>query len=90
MQRYFTTRVFQSFQNQYPPNIESMTDAATAEPITPATFGPIACISRKFAGLSASLGVPQDYLCVGSLVVGTPAEQPEAHPVKSETMTVVA
>ncbi|MFR5599114.1 MAG: nitroreductase family protein [Holdemania filiformis] len=40
--------------------------------------------------LSASLGVPQDYLCVGSLVVGTPAEQPEAHPVKSETMTVVA
>ena len=42
----------------------------------------------KFAGLSASLGVPQDYLCVGSLVVGTPAEQPEAHPVKSETMTV--
>lgn len=44
----------------------------------------------KFAGLSASLGVPQDYLCVGSLVVGTPAEQPEAHPVKSETMTVVA
>ena len=43
-----------------------------------------------FAGLAPSLGVPQGYLCVGSLVVGTPAEQPEAHPVNPETMTVVA
>ncbi|ESB71904.1 hypothetical protein SEEP3036_13464, partial [Salmonella enterica subsp. enterica serovar Pullorum str. 13036] len=28
----------------------SITPAAIAEPITPATFGPIACISRKFCG----------------------------------------
>src|SRR5690606_19330642 len=28
--------------------------AATAEPITPATFGPMACISRKFCGLDSS------------------------------------
>ena len=28
------------------------TPAATAEPITPATFGPMACMSRKFAGFS--------------------------------------
>ena len=27
--------------------------AATAEPITPATFGPIACMSRKFCGLAS-------------------------------------
>lgn len=30
------------------PTIASKTPAATAEPITPATFGPIACMSRKF------------------------------------------
>ena len=29
-----------------PPNCASMVPAATAVPITPATFGPIACISR--------------------------------------------
>ena len=28
------------------PNIESRKPAATAEPMTPATFGPIACIRR--------------------------------------------
>ena len=28
------------------------TPAATAEPITPATFGPMACISRKLLGFS--------------------------------------
>jgi Na+-transporting methylmalonyl-CoA/oxaloacetate decarboxylase beta subunit len=32
------------------------TPAATAVPITPATFGPIACISKKFVG-SSSAGV---------------------------------
>lgn len=35
------------------PSILSSTPAATAEPITPATFGPIACISRKFDGFSS-------------------------------------
>ena len=29
------------------------TPAATAEPITPATFGPIACMRRKLPGFSA-------------------------------------
>ena len=33
------------------PRTESRTPAATAEPITPATFGPIACMSRKLDGL---------------------------------------
>ena len=33
--------------------MEMNTPAATAEPITPATFGPIACISRKLLGFSA-------------------------------------
>ncbi len=33
-------------------NIERNQPAATADPITPATFGPIACISRKFEGSS--------------------------------------
>ena len=28
--------------------------AATAEPITPATFGPIACIRRKFVGSASA------------------------------------
>ena len=27
--------------------------AATAEPMTPATFGPIACISKKLLGLAS-------------------------------------
>ena len=31
-------------------NIASKTPAATADPITPATLGPIACISRKLDG----------------------------------------
>ena len=36
----------------YAPNTLSIKPAATAEPITPATFGPIACMSRKFTGLA--------------------------------------
>ncbi len=35
------------------PSMLSRTPATTAEPITPATFGPIACMSRKFPGFSA-------------------------------------
>ena len=34
------------------PIIASMVPAATAVPITPATLGPIACISRKLEGLA--------------------------------------
>ena len=32
--------------------MQSITPAATPDPITPATLGPIACISRKFVGLA--------------------------------------
>ena len=42
--------IFYSFH--YYLNIARNTPAATAEPITPATFGPIACMSRKFDGFS--------------------------------------
>ena len=34
--------------------MESKTPAATAEPITPDTFGPIACITRWFWGLACN------------------------------------
>jgi hypothetical protein len=36
----------------YPRNANKI-PAATAEPITPDTLGPIACIKRKFAGFSS-------------------------------------
>ncbi len=36
----------------YPRN-DSNRPAATAEPTTPATFGPMACIRRKFEGFSS-------------------------------------
>ena len=44
---------------------------------------------REFSGLASSLGVPEGYFCVGSLVAGTPDETPEAHKNRPETMTVV-
>ena len=36
----------------YFPNKARNTPAATADPITPATLGPIACISKKFDGFA--------------------------------------
>lgn len=42
---------FVSDVNQLP-NTASRKPAAIAEPITPATFGPIACIRRKFDGFA--------------------------------------
>ena len=39
-------------QISYAPNTFSKKPAAMAEPITPATFGPMACMSRKFEGLA--------------------------------------
>ena len=42
--RFNSTRRI-SYTDQ-PPNCASMVPAATAVPITPATFGPIACINR--------------------------------------------
>ena len=35
------------------PNIDRSTPAATADPITPATLGPMACISKKFDGVAS-------------------------------------
>ncbi|KUJ90843.1 MAG: hypothetical protein XD37_0911 [Thermoanaerobacter thermocopriae] len=37
----------------YPPYSESNTPAAMAEPMTPATLGPMACISTKLPGISS-------------------------------------
>lgn len=42
--RFNSTRRI-SYTDQ-PPNCASMVPAATAVPITPATFGPMACISK--------------------------------------------
>ena len=35
------------------PNMLSRIPAATAEPMTPATFGPMACMRRKLLGLAS-------------------------------------
>ena len=37
----------------YYPTSASKIPAATADPRTPATFGPIACISKKFCGFAS-------------------------------------
>ena len=55
------------------------TPAATAEPITPATFGPIACMSRKFVG---SASAPTFWDCLAA--IGT-AETP-AEPIRGFTL----
>lgn len=39
-------------KQNYLPNTASRKPAAIAEPITPATFGPIACMRRKFDGFA--------------------------------------
>src|SRR5690554_4281992 len=49
-----------------------ITPAATAEPITPATFGPIACISRKFCGLASRPTLLETRAAMGT--ADTPAE----------------
>lgn len=43
----------------------------------------------EFSGLAGALGVPAGYFCVGSLVIGVPDEQPEAHPVNPQTVSVI-
>ena len=48
----------------YPKNDNNI-PAATAEPITPATFGPMACINRKFPGFAS---------CPRSVIRGLPSE----------------
>ena len=46
--------------------------AATAVPITPATFGPIACISRKFVGSASAPTFWDTRAAIGT--ADTPAE----------------
>ena len=41
----------QSIETPDYPRNDSRIPAATAEPTTPATFGPMACMRRKFVGL---------------------------------------
>ena len=48
------------------------TPAATAEPITPATFGPMACIRRKFVGSALSPSRLATLAAIGT--AETPAE----------------
>ena len=43
-----------SLSLRYTPKIAMKVPAATAVPITPATFGPMACISRKFVGSASA------------------------------------
>lgn len=52
IQKIFDTVIY-LYNNIIYPNILSKTPAAMADPITPATFGPIACISKKFDGLDS-------------------------------------
>ena len=59
------------------------TPAATAEPITPATFGPIACISRKFVGFSCAPTFCETRAAIGT--ADTPAE-----PIRGLTLPLVA
>ena len=56
----------------YAPNTLRTKPAATAEPITPATFGPIACMSRKFAGLAFWPSTCETRAAIGT--ADTPAE----------------
>ena len=46
--------IHSSQQLYYTPKIAMKVPAATAVPITPATFGPIACISRKLVGSASA------------------------------------
>ena len=42
----YSASLFRKSRKDDYPNILNIIPAATAEPITPATFGPIACISK--------------------------------------------
>lgn len=58
------------------------TPAATPEPITPATFGPIACINRKLVGFSAAPTFWDTRAAIGT--AETPAE-----PISGFTLPLV-
>ena len=55
----------------YPKNDNNI-PAATAEPITPATFGPMACINRKFPGFASCPTFCDTRAAIGT--AETPAE----------------
>src|SRR5690606_18866831 len=59
-------------QSEYQLTKASRIPAATAEPITPATFGPMACISRKFCGLDSSPTLFETRAAIGT--ADTPAD----------------
>src|SRR5690554_2818244 len=59
-------------QSGYQLTKASRIPAATAEPITPATFGPMACISRKFCGLDSSPTLFDTRAAIGT--ADTPAD----------------
>ena len=63
-------------------NKRSKIPAATAEPITPATLGPIACMSKKLLGSSLNPS-----LCTTRAAIGT-AETPAA-PIIGLTLPLV-
>jgi len=54
------------FPLKYYLKIESNTPAATAEPITPATLGPIACISKMFPGFSSEPTLETTLAAIGT------------------------
>ena len=65
-----------------PPNTLIIKPAAQAEPITPATLGPIACMSRKFVGFSFWPTTWETRAAIGT--ADTPAE-----PIKGLTLPPV-
>ena len=69
----YTSTMKEYFEDSlYQPNSVSNTPAATAEPITPATLGPIACISRKLAGFAFCPSTWETRAAIGT--AETPAE----------------
>ncbi len=62
----------QSDGELYTPNIAINVPAATAVPITPATFGPIACIRRKLVGSASAPTFCDTRAAIGT--ADTPAE----------------
>ena len=51
--KFFPFTQYLGHSVQVYPNIANRIPAATAEPITPATLGPIACMSKKLPGFSS-------------------------------------
>ena len=63
--------IFSFILFSYPKNANN-TPAATVEPITPATFGPIACINKKLLGFASCPTFCDTRAAIGT--ADTPAE----------------